>query len=138
MKNKHLNITRFLIGIVLLVNLQCALVFLWQPGRYMGAFGLSGEVGQGIIRALGLLFLMWNVPYIFALWHPVRNFTSLMEAVIMQAIGFVGETLILLIGDYSNPVVITSVKRFMLFDGIGLVLLIIALILTQKQKQRIG
>ena len=138
MNSKRFNSARFLIGVVLLVNLQCALAFLWQPERYMGGFGLSGEIGQGMLRALGLLFLMWNVPYVFALWHPLKNFTSLVEAVIMQGIGLIGETVILMIGNYQNPLVDSSVKRFMLFDGGGLVLLIIALLVVQDQKRKTG
>lgn len=138
MNGKRLNLIRFLIGVVLLINLQCALVFLWQPERYMGGFGLSGEIGQGMLRALGLLFLMWNVPYVFALWHPLRNFTSLVEAVIMQSIGFIGETVILMIGNYQDSLVDSSVKRFMLFDGSGLVLLVVALLVVQDQKRRAG
>ena len=136
MTKNHLNLIRFLIGVVLLVNLQCALAFLWQPERYMAGFGLSGEVGQGMLRALGLLFLMWNVPYVFALWHPVKNYTSLVEALIMQAIGFVGETIILLAGNYQDSAVSTSVERFMLFDGTGLVFLVIALLVVLKQQQK--
>ncbi len=138
MNGKRLNLVRFLIGVVLLINLQCALVFLWQPEHYMGGFGLSGEVGQGMLRAMGLLFLMWNVPYIFALWHPLKNFTSLVEAVIMQSIGFIGETVILVIGNYQDPLVYSSVKRFILFDGSGLVLLAAALLVVQNQKRRAG
>ncbi len=138
MNGKRLNLVRFLIGVVLLINLQCALVFLWQPEHYMGGFGLSGEVGQGMLRAMGLLFLMWNVPYIFALWHPLKNFTSLVEAVIMQSIGFIGETVILVIGNYQDPLVYSSVKRFILFDGSGLVLLAAALLVVQDQKRRAG
>ncbi len=138
MNAKRLNLVRFLIGVVLLVNLHCALVFLWQPERYMGGFGLSGEVGRGMIRALGLLFLMWNVPYVFALRHPVKNYTSLLEAVIMQAIGFMGETLILLFGNDQDAVVTASIERFMLFDGTGLIFLVIALFVVQKKQQEAG
>jgi len=138
MDSKRLNLVRFLIGVVLLINLQCALVFLWQPERYMGGFGMFGEIGQGMLRAMGLLFLMWNVPYVFAFWHPLKNFTSLVEAVIMQGIGFIGETAILMIGNYQDPLVHSSVERFMLFDGSGLVFLVAALLVVQDQRQKAG
>ncbi len=55
MSNKRLWIARLLIGAVLLVNLQCALAFLWHPQAYMAGFGLDGEAGAGMTRALGLL-----------------------------------------------------------------------------------
>ncbi|MBU1682923.1 hypothetical protein KJ742_03175, partial [Patescibacteria group bacterium] len=98
MLNKRLWISRLLIGAVLLVNLECAVAFLRQPQAYMAGFGLSGAAGAGMMRALGLLFVMWNVPYGFACVHPVKYRTSLIEALIMQTIGLLGETLILLTG----------------------------------------
>ncbi len=45
---------------------------------------------------MGVLFLMWNVPYAVALWHPLRHRISLYEALAMQAIGLLGESLIYL------------------------------------------
>jgi len=126
-------IARILIGLVFLVNTQCALVFLFNPSPYMVGFGLEGIVGEQIVRALGLLFMMWNVPYAFALANPEKHRISLIEAVIMQAIGLVGETSILLIGGpYPSPIESTLI-RFILFDGIGLVFLIIAFGFTGKK-----
>jgi len=123
---------RLLIGAVLLVNLQCALVFLARPQAYMAGFGLGGEAGAGMLRGLGLLFVMWNVPYVFACVHPIKYRISLIEALIMQAIGLVGETWILLSGNYQSAMIQSSVERFILFDGIGLVLLILAFALTSR------
>jgi len=119
-------LARILIGSVLLVNLHCAIAFLLHPQDYMDGFGLSGVSGMGILRGLGLLFVMWNVPYAFALSHPVKHRTSLIEALIMQAVGLVGETIILLTGDFGNPVINATLQRFILFDGIGLLLLLLA------------
>lgn len=134
MRNKSLWLARILIGAVLLVNLECALAFLWHPQVYMGGFGLSGEAGAGMLRAMGLLFVMWNVPYAFALSHPVKHRVSLTEALIMQAIGLVGETLILFTGNFQNPAITDSVQRFILFDGAGLLLLALAFGITGKKK----
>ena len=93
----------------------------------MVGFGLEGTAGEQIVRALGLLFIMWNVPYAFALANPKKHRISLIEAVIMQAIGLIGETSILLVGGpYPSPIE-STLKRFILFDGIGLVFLLIAL-----------
>ncbi len=47
-----------------------------------------------MLRGLGMLFIIWNVPYAVALWHPVRNHISLSEA---QTIGLVGESIIFLL-----------------------------------------
>ena len=60
---------------------------------------------------MGVLFLMWNVPYAVALWHPVRHRVSLYEAVAMQTIGLIGESLILWSLGGAHPVAAGSVTR---------------------------
>src|SRR4030067_3723191 len=87
MKN---NLARGLIGAVFLVNLQSALAFLLRPGAYAPAFELGGVAGAAMVRGLGVLFLMWNVPYAVALWHPARHRNFVSAALAMQAIGLVG------------------------------------------------
>jgi hypothetical protein len=89
-----LNLARTMIAVVLLVNVWCALAFLIKPGDYAGGFELSGALGEAMLRGLGVLFLMWNVPYAVALWHPILHRVSLLEALAMQAIGLVGESFI--------------------------------------------
>ena len=135
MRTKPIWLPRLLIGLVLLSNLQCALVFLWHPERYMAGFGLNGEAGMGMLRAMGLLFVMWNVPYVFALSHPLKHRLSLIEALIMQAIGLVGETLILLTGDFQDALMRASVTRFIVFDAAGLLLLVLAYLLVRGKKR---
>ena len=135
MLNKRIWLSRLLIGTVLFLNLQCAVLFLWHPQDYVAGFGVSGAAGEGLVRGMGLLFVMWNVPYAFAFSHPVRRRTSLVEAVVMQAIGLLGETLILLTGDYSNPAIMATVTRFIIFDGGGLVLLVLAYLVSSKKSK---
>jgi hypothetical protein len=118
---------RLLIGGVLLVNVQCAASFLLWPGRYAPAYELSGITGAAMIRAVGVLFLMWNVPYAFAFAHPRRFPASLVEAAIMQAMGLVGESLILLGLPPGHETLAASLLRFIFFDAGGLVLLFLAL-----------
>lgn len=134
MKNKSI-FPRLLIAIVLFLNVQSAVEFLARPGAYMGGFGLEGVVGEQMVRAMGLLFLMWNVPYAFALANPMRNKISLIEAAIMQAIGLAGETCILLLGGPYPARITTTILRFIAFDGGGLVLLVIALVLVMRDKR---
>lgn len=124
--------SRILIGIVTLLNLQAAILFLIHPENFVTAFDLAGIAGETMIRGVGLLFVMWNVPYIAALIHPVRNFVSLLEAVIMQAIGVLGESAILWTLKGALPRTQESVIRFIYFDGAGLVLLIAALFLIWR------
>ena len=87
-----------------------------------------------MIQGLGLLFLMWNIPYLAALLDPIRHSTSLVEAVIMQAIGVLGESLLLtrVPQEYIN--LRASVTRFIVFDGGGLVFLLIALFIRKRIK----
>ena len=121
-----MTIARILIGLVFLINIQCAGVFLFDPAAYMHGFGLDSVVGEQMVRAMGLLFIMWNVPYAFALANPIKYRISLIEAVIMQAIGLIGETSILLVGGpYPSPIE-NTIKRFILFDGVGFVFLLMA------------
>lgn len=127
-------LSRLLIAYVLFVNVQCALLFLVQPDLYAPGFELGGTAGAGMVRAMGLLFLMWNVPYAVALSHPVRRRVSLYEALVMQAIGLFGETLLLLSLPSGHPALVESTGRFILFDAIGLGALVVALFLTLNLK----
>jgi hypothetical protein len=122
--------SRLLIAYVVFVNIQCAVLFLLQPETYAPGFELSGAAGAGMVRGMGLLFLMWNVPYVVALSHPLRRRVSLYEALVMQAIGLFGETYLLFSLPSGHPTLADSVGRFILFDGIGLAVLVAALFLT--------
>lgn len=134
MRNKKASfllwISRVLIAMVTLTNLLAAFQFMLRPGDFAYGFEMSGEAGEAMLRGMGLLFLMWNIPYIFAAVHPARHFTSLIEAVIMQFIGVTGESFILLGLPGEHPLIEASVERFIIFDGAGLVVLFIALLLA--------
>lgn len=123
---------RLLIGCVLFFNVQCALAFLIAPQGYAPGFELSGDVGAGMIRGMGILFLMWNVPYAVALWNPVSRRVSLYEVIAMQAIGFTGESLLLAAFPTGHPVILATVSRFAAFVGIGLAALVAAAVLTHN------
>lgn len=103
-----------------------------RPKLYLGAYELSGEVGRVVIIGYGLLFLMWQVPYIFALAQPVKHKTSLISAAIMQAIGLVGESFLYRSIPPEHAVLRGSVMRFIVFDGGGLVLLLLALLIVSR------
>lgn len=124
-------LARALIFVVFFFNVDCAVEFLVSPGLYAPGFELTGAPGEGMIRGMGVLFLMWNVPYAVALWHPVRQRVSLWQAVMMQFIGLVGETLLLLTLEPGHAVLRGSVERFIRFDGFGLVCLLLAVFLTR-------
>jgi hypothetical protein len=122
---------RFLIGLVFLFNVQCALVFIIAPDGYVPGFELSGDAGAGMVRGMGVLFLMWNVPYLVALLDPVRHRVSLCEAITMQAIGFIGESILLAAFPPGHELIRVTIWRFILFDGFGLLALLFAAWLTR-------
>ena len=126
-------IARLLIGIVIAWNLQSAFVFIFFPSRFVHAYELSGTAGEAAIRGFGVLFLMWNVPYLFALKDPVRYQLALTFALLMQSIGLIGESYILSTVDVEHVLLRNSILRFIIFDGIGLLLLAIAYWITKTK-----
>jgi len=126
-------IGRALIGVVIGWNVECALAFLIKPQDYAPAFGLVGVPGEAALRGIGVLFLMWNIPYLAALLQPRRHRLSLYESVAMQAIGFTGEGLLFLNLHVDYPVLRASITRFMLFDGAGLVILLLSVWVTYER-----
>jgi uncharacterized membrane protein YesL len=130
--NTRVWIARALIGLVTFFNLQAAFLFLFSPQAYAPGFELSGAAGTAMVQGMGLLFVMWNVPYVFALLDPIRNRRSHLEAVIMQAVGVVGETALLWALPGAHPLIHASVLRFIVFDGSGLLLLLVAWLVTRQ------
>ena len=125
--------SRLFVGVVFAWNLQCALVFLIRPAVFAPGFQLSGAIGEAVLRSLGVLFLMWNVPYGVAMWHPGRHRVALLEALVMQAIGLVGESWIYsTLPAVEHTVVRQSLARFIVFDAIGLAALLLAAWLSRK------
>jgi hypothetical protein len=125
---------RALIAPVVFFNLQCSFEFLVHAQRYAPSFDLNEQTGAYMIQGFGLLFLMWNIPYLTALADPIRHATSLTEAVVMQAIGAVGEALLLLNvpAEYQN--LHASVSRFIYFDAGGLLFLLAAWLFRRRIK----
>lgn len=122
----RINLARGLIGLVILVNVQCALSFLVEPGRYSPGFQLAGDLAEAVVRGFGVLFLMWNIPYLVALWHPLRHWVSLLEAVGMQSVGLVGESFIYLSVAGNLLILRSTLARFIVFDFLGLLALLAA------------
>ena len=133
---KHSSLTlwlaRGLIALVTAWNLQAALTFILWPERFAPGFELSGVPGAAAVRGTGVLFVMWNVPYLVALWHPRKYRLALGMALAMQFIGLVGESLILMTLPKENALLHASILRFIMFDGSGLLLLATAFWLVQK------
>ena len=111
---------------VLIANMTAAIPFALRPADYAAGFELSGVAGEAAVRGFGLLFLMWAVPFIPAIIHPVRHRIAFVCVLAMQALGLVGESLMLLGLPAGHNVLRATGLRFVMFDGVGLVLLLIA------------
>ena len=123
-EKSRLWLARLLIAIVTGWNLQAALIFILWPERFMGGFELTGVPGAAAVRGTGILFVMWNVPYLVALWHPFKYRLVVGITAMMQLVGLVGESLILFTLPDGHALLSTSITRFIIFDGSGLILLL--------------
>ena len=131
-KDWRLWTARFLIAAVIGWNLQVAYVFLFSPEDFVSTFALSGIPGEAAVRGMAVLFVMWNIPYLVAFWHPRRHRVSLYEAIAMQTIGLLGESFILSTLGTGHALLHTSITRFIAFDAAGLVLLVGAFLLSRE------
>ena len=122
---------RLFIGMVTALNLQAAFLFIVSPGKFVQAYELSGTAGEAAVRGVGVLFLMWNVPYLFALQNPIRYRLALYLSLLMQFIGLIGESYILSTLSAGHVILRNSIFRFIVFDGAGLLFLITAYLLTK-------
>jgi hypothetical protein len=123
-------VSRSLIAIVTAWNLQAAAVFILAPESFARAYELSEIPGEAAVRGFGILFLMWSIPYVYAIIDPVRFRLGLVFALWMQSIGLLGESYILFTLPAEHAILSASILRFIIFDGIGLVLLSIAYLIN--------
>ena len=128
----RLGMARFLIAAVIGWNLQVAYIFLVSPENFISSFELRGLPGEAAVRGMAVLFVMWNIPYLVALWHPRRHRVSLYEAIAMQTVGLLGESFILSTLGVGHALLHISITRFIAFDAAGLVLLVGAFLLSRE------
>lgn len=135
MPGKVVWLARLALALVLAWNLQAALAFILAPQAHAPGFELDGVPGQVMVRGLGILFLMWNVPYAAALVHPARHRTAFVCAVVAQGIGLAGETWLLLTLPAGHVALQATGWRFVAFDGAGLLLLAAAWALVWRVRR---
>ena len=111
---------------VFALNVMCALQFVIDPGSYAGAYELEGVAGEAAVRGIGIAFLMWNATYPAFIAAPSRFRVLGWVILAQQAIGLVGESLLLCNLPAGHDVLASSVMRFIAFDGAGLVLMGVA------------
>lgn len=127
-------LARLLVGTVLVMNVSCALAFIFQPEQYAAGFELSGVAGQTLVRALGILFLMWNVTYPPLLVRPHSHATLFAIVLIQQLIGLAGESWLVLQLPAGHSNLWATGLHFIIFDSIGLAALATAYGLTLSQR----
>jgi len=125
-------IARLLVAVVIFINLQAALQYILNPNAYSGAFELEGIPGMAAVMGVGILYVMWQVPYVFAAINPIAHRLSLTEAGLMQAIGLLGETWLRSRIPTEHAILRNSILRYIIFDAGGLVLLGIAWFLVNR------
>ena len=135
-EKSHLWLARGLIALVTAWNLQAALAFILWPEQYTPGFELTGIPSVVAVRGIGILFVMWNVPYLVALWHPRRYRLVLGMTLVMQLIGLVGESLIWVTLPQEYTLLHASIRRFITFDASGLLLLGAAFWLIQDNRSK--
>lgn len=123
---------RLLVLLVLFSNLTAAVPFVLWPTRYSAAFELDGVTGEVLVRSIGMLFLMWVVPYIPVILAPKRHRVCLSVIVTQQMIGLIGESWMLAKLPLGHAAVRFTGTRFVIFDSLGLLFLLIAWKLVQQ------
>ena len=129
---KRIWIARVLVALVFAINVQCAVQFILWPGAYTAAYQVEGASAEAMVRTVGICFLMWNATYPPVFVHPDRYRVLFGVVIAQQLIGLVGESLLLASLQPGLEVLASSIVRFILFDAVGLVLLVAAFFLTRK------
>ena len=112
---------RIVFAAVFAVNVECALAFIANPGAYAGSYELAGVPGEAAVRGLGVAFLMWNVTYPAFIVRPEKWPVLGWVILAQQAVGLVGESLILAGLPAGHGVLAVGIRLFIIFDAAGLV-----------------
>jgi len=111
-------------------NVLCALQFFLVPGDYAPAYGLAvTPENEALVAGLGVAFLMWNVTYPAVIANPVKFKALFVVVLVQQLVGLVGESVIwfrLSDASLASSAIADGIMRFVLFDGAGLVLMLVA------------
>ena len=128
--------TRIAFGLVFIINVQCALQFVFTPDVYVGAYELEGIAGTIALQGMGIAFLMWNTTYPFFIARPIKWRVVGVIILAQQAVGLIGESLLLACLPSGHEILATSIQRFILFDGIGLLVMAAAYFILIKKALR--
>ncbi|MBC7257654.1 MAG: hypothetical protein H5T65_00220 [Chloroflexi bacterium] len=123
---------RVAVAVVCAWNLSAAFPFTLAPARYAPAFEVIGAGGEALVRGMGILFLMWQVPFLPVIRHPRRHRACFRVILAMQAIGLAGETWMLATLVPGHEALRATGMRFVAFDAAGLALLAAAYALARR------
>ena len=124
---------RAAVALVLIANLSASVPYLIAPGTYAAAFELEGAAGAAMVRAIGVLFLMWCVAYVPVVARPDRHPALFGVILVQQVVGLAGESWILASLPAGHVALWATGLRFIAFDGAGLALLGLAFVLTWRR-----
>lgn len=110
-------------AVVFIVNMQCALVFVFDPASYAPAYQLSGPEGNAAVAGIGVAFLMWNCTYPLFIWQPARFRVLGWIILVQQLIGLLGESIIYASLPVGYELLKAGIMGFIAFDGFGLALM---------------
>lgn len=116
-------VARIALSVVFAINMQCIVQFLVWPEHHAPAYALSGTAGTVAIQGLAVAFLMWNATYPVAIANPEKHRTIFAIVLVQQAIGLIGETMILSTIPEGFSQLSESILRFIVFDAAGFVLM---------------
>jgi hypothetical protein len=131
-ESRRLWAARIAVTLVLIANLSAAIPYALDPDRYATAFELGGAAGAAMVRGIGILFLMWCVVYVPVIAHPDRHPALFGVILVEQVIGLAGEAWIVASLPPGHDVLSATGLRFVVFDGVGLALLFLALALVRQ------
>jgi hypothetical protein len=128
----RLQLSRAAVGIVLFLNIQCAVQFLASPQITRRVLNFQ-EHGRNSYSRYGNLIPYVECALCFCLNPPVKYRISYFQAVIMQFIGLLGETFLWIVIPSENALIAANISRFIIFDGTGLVFMTFGYLLINKE-----
>ena len=123
---------------VFIINVQCALQFIFLPYDSMWAYELVGVSGRVALQGIGVTFLMWNVTYPIVIFKPAKHMVVYGIILVQQLVGFVGESYLLASIPLEYSILRSSIIRFIVFDGAGLIIMGIPFIFLLIHQRRIS
>lgn len=124
------------VAAVFALNVSCAVSFITEPERYVAGFELSGVPGMLMVRGVGILFLMWNATFPPVILRPDAHISLFGVVLAQQAIGLAGESWLMLELPSGHAALFETGIRFVVFDGVGLAVMVLAYALLRTTRER--